>query len=244
MSCRVQLFECTESASAWCIGISFGWALPLAIVMHDSTQGDSLVPPLQCLFWCCYWLRAIALQGHSSLPRRSSSFTTARSPDSRTAMPNAFSTDPYSASPRGRAAHTSSSSKGTPVSSGSAAKGSFGRQHGSSSSLDTTAGVQGSPSTSASPLSGLSKAQRTPPIPSRYPIVHFNCSFQHGSMQARWSSALCLLQATKLSRADRDAMCQCTFLAPELSMSVKTAQGTVHPQLVLSTSRPSLCALS
>ena len=108
------------------------------------------------------------MQGRSVLPRHSSSFTNARSPDSRTAMPDAFSTDPYSATPKGKAAPTSSSSKGAAVPSSSSAKGSFGRQHGSSSSLDTTAGVQGSPSASASPLSGLSKAQRTPPIPTRY----------------------------------------------------------------------------
>ena len=129
---------------------------------------------LQRFFCHCYWLRMIALQSHSTLPRRSSSFTNARSPDSRTAMQDAFSTDPYRATPKGRAAPTSSSSKGTPVPSGSSAKGSFGRQHGSSSSLDTTAGVQGSPIASASPLSGLSKAQRTPPIPSRYSTGQFS----------------------------------------------------------------------
>ena len=138
---------------------------------RSPTQRDSLVSLLQCLFGCHHWLRIIALQGRSTLPRRSSSFTNARSPDSRTAMPDAFSTDPYSATPKSRAAPTSSSSKGTPVSTGSAARGSFGQQHGSSSSLETTAGVQGSPSASASPLS---KAQRTPPISSRYSIVQFS----------------------------------------------------------------------
>lgn len=92
-------------------------------------------------------------QGRSTLPRRSSSFTTAGSPDSRSSAPDSFVTDRQTAA-----------SRATP---GGASALESTRQHGSSSSLDTTAGVQGSPGTSASPLSSLGRPQRTPSLRTR-----------------------------------------------------------------------------
>ncbi|KAA6417305.1 MAG: hypothetical protein FRX49_12729 [Trebouxia sp. A1-2] len=97
-------------------------------------------------------------QGRSTLPRRSSSFTTAGSPDSRSSAPDSFNlgslaTDRQTAADRATLGSAS-------------ALGSI-RQHGSSSSLDTTACVQGSPGTSASPLSSLGRPQRTPSLRAR-----------------------------------------------------------------------------
>ena len=100
------------------------------------------------------------LQGRSALPRRSSSFTTAGSPDSRSSPPDAFATDRQTGS-SSRATPGSSSGKGPPASLGSS------RQHGSSSSLDTTDAVWGSPVPSASPLSNVGRPQRTPPLRTR-----------------------------------------------------------------------------
>ncbi|KAL0025471.1 hypothetical protein WJX77_003681 [Trebouxia sp. C0004] len=97
-------------------------------------------------------------QGRSTLPRRSSSFTTAGSPDSRSSAPDSF-TQGSLATDRLRAA-----GRATPG--GASALGST-RQYGSSSSSDTTAAVQGSPGTSASPLSSLGQPQRTPSLRTR-----------------------------------------------------------------------------
>lgn len=96
-------------------------------------------------------------QGRSTLPRRSSSFTTAGSPDSRSSAPDSLLTDRQTAASR--------------ASPGGASALESTRQHGSSSSLDTTAGVQGSPGTSASPLSSLGRPQRTPSLRTRYAII-------------------------------------------------------------------------
>lgn len=100
-------------------------------------------------------------QGRPTLPRRSSSFTTAGSPDSRSSAPDSFTlgslaTDRQTAAGRATA--------------GASALGST-RQHGSSSSLDTTAAVQGSPGTSASPLSSLGRPQHTPSLRTRCAII-------------------------------------------------------------------------
>ncbi|KAL0050820.1 hypothetical protein WJX82_007764 [Trebouxia sp. C0006] len=97
-------------------------------------------------------------QGRSSLPRRSSSFTTAGSPDSRSSAPDSFTL--------GSLASDRQTAAGRATPGGASALGSTG-QHGSSSSLDTTAGVQGSPGTSASPLSSLGRPQRTPSLRTR-----------------------------------------------------------------------------
>ena len=94
------------------------------------------------------------VQGRSSLPRRSSSFSAAGSPDSRSFMPDGFISG------------GTPSSRATPGSASTTGKGTFGR-HGSSSSLDTTAGVHGSPGTNASPLSRLGKPQRMPSLRTR-----------------------------------------------------------------------------
>lgn len=113
-----------------------------------------------CLMQPCGFLSVKAWlheQGRSTLPRRSSSFTTAGSPDSRSSAPDSFVTDRQTAA-----------SRATP---GGASALVSTRQHGSSSSLDTTAGVQGSPGTSASPLSSLGRPQRTPSLRTRYAII-------------------------------------------------------------------------
>lgn len=101
-------------------------------------------------------------QGRSTLPRRSSSFTTAGSPDSCSSAPDSFTL--------GSLASDRQTSAGRATPGGASALGST-RQHGSSSSLDTTAGVQGSPGTSASPLSSLGRPQHTPSLRTRYAIV-------------------------------------------------------------------------
>lgn len=139
------------------------WVAVLQWIPFFLTQGPTKEWPFQIRVHVLY------LQGRSTLPRRSSSFTSTGSPDSRTATPDAFSPHPYSnPSPTGRPVPTSSSSKRTPMPFNSSGNGSLGRQHGSGSSLDTTAGVQGSPSMGASPLSGFSQAQRSPPVQTRY----------------------------------------------------------------------------
>lgn len=97
-------------------------------------------------------------QGRSTLPRRSSSFTTAGSPDSRSSAPDAFTSGSL------RTDRQTAAARAAP---GGASALASTRQHGSSSSLDTTAGVQGSPGTSASPLSSLGRPQRTPSLRTR-----------------------------------------------------------------------------